>query len=96
MRIVRLVFALLVSLSMAAAVLAYMERQSQQDWIYAQAHSPSTPDRISAYPADTTPETGAIATGNPDAYLQRYYSESEGWTYYNLPQSSSRRLGNDK
>jgi hypothetical protein len=92
MGIVRPVFALVVALSMAAAVLAYMERQSRQDWIQVQGRWPSSPDRNSNYPADTTLDTVRIATGNPDPYLQRYHSHSEGWTYYNLPRFSTHQV----
>jgi hypothetical protein len=91
MRIVRPIFALLVSLSMAAAVLIYMERQARQEWIYVQGRSTASPDQNSNYAADTTPDTVRIATGKTDPYLQRYYSESEGWTYYTLPSYSSGR-----
>ena len=91
MRIVRPIFALLVSLSMAAAVLTYMERQARQEWIYVQGRSTPSPDQNSNYPADTTPDTVRIAAGNTDPYLQRYYSQSEGWTYYTLPSHSSGR-----
>ena len=71
MRIVGPLIALLVALSMAAAVLIYLEREAQPEWSYA--------------PRDTVPDTVRIASGEPDPYHQRYYSESEGWTYYSLP-----------
>jgi hypothetical protein len=77
MRIVRPILALLVSLSMAVAVLTYMERQAQENWVQVRQHGPS----------DTLP----IVTASADPHLQRYYSQSEGWTYYTLPKSSSAR-----
>jgi hypothetical protein len=87
MRIVRPVIVLLVALLIAAAALAYMERQARQEW--ATGHT-------SNYPADTTPDTVRIVTGNPDPYLQCYYSESEGWTYYTLPSDSSARPSGER
>jgi hypothetical protein len=77
MRIVRPILALLLSVSMAAAVLTYMERQAQENWVHVRAHGPS--------------DTLRIAAVNTDPHLQRYYSQSEGWTYYTLPKSSSVR-----
>ena len=79
MRIVRLVFALLVTLSMAAAALTYVQGRTGQDRIYVRGYPGSSP----------SPSSRLIATGSTDPYQQRYYSESEGWTYYTLPSYSS-------
>ena len=79
MRIVGLVLTLLVTLSMAAAALTYVQGRTGQDRIYVQGHPGSSP----------SPSSRLIATGSTDPYHQRYYSESEGWTYYTLPSYSS-------
>ena len=79
MRILGLVFALLVTLSMAAAALTYVQGRTGQDRIYVQGHPRSSP----------SPSSRLTATGNTDPYQQRYYSESEGWTYYTLPSYSA-------
>ena len=79
MRIVGLVFALLVTLSMAAAALTYVQGRTGQDRIYVQGHPSSSP----------SPSSRLTATSSTDPYQQRYYSESEGWTYYTLPSYSA-------
>jgi hypothetical protein len=82
MRSLGLVVALLVTLSMSAAA-------------QAPGHSRSSPDLRSsndfANPATPRADTGQTATGNLDPYLERYYSHSEGWTFYNLPPDSTAR-----
>ena len=67
MRILGLVLALMVTLSLSAA---------------AQASGHSRP-RLE--PSDSGGQAAAI---DPDPSLQRYYSHSEGWTYYNRPRTS--------
>jgi hypothetical protein len=87
MRIVGLVFALLVTLSMSAAAQATDHLRSSPG--HSSYDNPSTP-------RNTKPDTSRTATGNPDPYLQRYYSHSEGWTYYNLPPDSTARPSGDQ
>ena len=95
MRIVGLVFALLVTLSMSAAAQTHVPGYTGQDSTQVQGYRPSAPDpnpyNNFGYPGNTNPDTGQTATRSADPYLQRYYSESEGWTYYTLPKSSSER-----
>jgi hypothetical protein len=86
MRIPGLVFALLVTLSMSAAAQAPGRSRSASDPTHSNAY---------AYPG-TTADTALTAGGNPDPYLERYYSHSEGWTYYNLPPDSSARRRGDQ
>ena len=40
---------------------------------------------------NTESDTAETATAELDPYHQRYYSESEGWTYYTLPSNDSDR-----
>jgi hypothetical protein len=93
MRIIRPVFALFLALSIAAAALIYLQSHSWEDRIYIQGHRPS-PYRMyanSSYRGSTSLQAGRAAPRDPDPYLQRYYSESEGWTYYTLPSYGSGR-----
>jgi hypothetical protein len=100
MRILGLVLTLLVTLSMAAAALTYVQDYTGQNRIYFDGHRPSSPGHgpysNSRYRRDTTPDIGRTVRGNLDPYLQRYYSQSEGWTYYTLPSYSSGRKSDDK
>jgi len=100
MRIPGLVVALLVTLSMSAAAQTYVHGYTRQDGTYVQGYWRSSPDHNPynnySYPGNTNPYTGQTATGDPDKYLQRYYSHSEGWTYYNLPSPSSARKSDDE
>jgi hypothetical protein len=87
MRSLGLAVALLVTfLSMSAAAQATSHRRSSLD---------PSPSR-SGYLGKANPDTAQTATGNPDPYLQRYYSHSEGWSYYNLPPDSSARRSGDE
>jgi hypothetical protein len=76
MRILGLVFGLLATLSMAAAALTYVPGYVGQHRIYVRDWR--------------NPSTARTPAGDPDPHLQRYYSESEGWTYYTLPRSAYR------
>jgi hypothetical protein len=91
MRILGLVSAFLLTLSVAAAALSY--GYTRQDRIYirgnghlSRAHNPYNDTGY------TIPDSGQSATGNRDPHLQRYYSHSEGWTYYNLPRFSAQQV----
>jgi hypothetical protein len=75
MRIAGLVFSSIVTFSVAAMVLTYVPGYVGQDRIYVQGHH-----------GNVQPDSARRATvHNSDSTLQRYYSESEGWTYYTLP-----------
>jgi hypothetical protein len=95
MRILSLVFSFLVTVSVTALALSYVPDYVGQQRIYVQAASDSTPDPkpYRAY-GDTgvaDPDSSATASAELDPYHQRYYSESEGWTYFSLPSDSSSR-----
>jgi hypothetical protein len=89
MRILGLVVALLAAFSMSAAAQTDQHGHMRQDGTNVQGHRRSSP-------GSTSPDTARIATGNPDPYIQRYYSHSEGWTYYTLPSYSSGRKSDDE
>ena len=78
MRIVGLTIALLVTLSQWAAAQATGHSRSRSE----PSHSSSY-----GYPSAKGDSSQAAAI-NPDPDLQRYYSHSEGWTYYNRPRAS--------
>jgi hypothetical protein len=92
MRIVRPLVALLVAFALAAAALRYMQ-DTWQDRIYLQDQRRSSADHNSfrKFLRNTNSERGSRRSWDPDTYAQRYYSESEGWTYYTLPSYSSAR-----
>jgi hypothetical protein len=98
MRMLGLVVGLLVTMSMSAAAQTREQGDTRQDSTYAQGYRPYSPDSSpdSNHPANTHPDTVRTATANADPYLQRYYSETEGWTYYTLPKSSSGRRSDDE
>ena len=75
MRIAGLVFSSIVTFSVAAMVLTYVPGYVGQHRIYVQGHH-----------GNTHPDSArSAAVHHSDSTLQRYYSESEGWTYYTLP-----------
>ncbi len=78
MRIPALVVALLVTLAIPAAAQAPGHSRLSTD---------RSPSKSSGYPGKANADSSQTTTANPDPY--RYYSHSEGWTYYNLPPSSS-------
>jgi hypothetical protein len=98
MRIMVLVFSLLVTLSLAALALTYMPGYLGRP-IYIQGRSAFSSDHQSyhgyGHVRDTNPGTAGTVIGDFDPYHQRYYSESEGWTYYNLPANSGRVRGDE-
>jgi hypothetical protein len=79
MRIVSLVFSFLVTVSLTAMALTYLPRYVGQQRIHVQGRL-----------ASTNPDTARSISAEWDPYHQRYYSESEGWTYYTLPSYSAR------
>jgi hypothetical protein len=99
MRVGVLVLSLLVTLSVAAVALTYLPGYVGQHRIYVQSYRDSSRDHKPyhsyGYLRDTNPDTARAGIGNRDPYRQRYYSESEGWTYYTLPSYSSARQSDD-
>jgi hypothetical protein len=91
MRIIRPLLGLLVALSLAAAALTYLNRNSWQDRIYVSEAISSGHNRHDSpgFLRNPKPFARRAATTPSDPSLQRYYSESEGWTYYTLPSYSS-------
>lgn len=79
MRNAGFVFSFLVTLSLIAMALAYVPGYVGQQRIYV------------GYLGYTDRHTARSAPSDPDPYHQRYYSQSEGWTYYALPSSSASR-----
>ena len=93
MRIVVLVLSFLVTVSVAAMALTYVPRYVGQHRIYVQGRAGSSSDHQPyhsyGYLGTTVPDTARADSGALDPHHQRYYSESEGWTYYALPPDSS-------
>ena len=93
MRILSLVCSFLVTVSLTAMALTYVPGYLGEDRIYVQGRPDSTPDPkpYHAYGSlgNTDPDTARAANDELDPNHQRYYSESEGWTYYTLPSSGS-------
>jgi hypothetical protein len=89
MRIVSLVFSFLVTVSLAAMALTYVPDYVGQQRVHVQSGSDSSPDPQPYHSygsqANTKQDTTQAAIKESDPYHQRYYSESEGWTYYRLP-----------
>ena len=87
MRNAGLVFSFLVTLSLVAAALTYVPGYVGQQRIYVQGHRRSASDdtlyQIARHLASTDRDTARTAP-DPDPYHRRYYSQSEGWTYYAL------------
>jgi hypothetical protein len=86
MRILGLALSLLVTLSISAAAQTAARSRPSPD---------QSPHKAYGY-VDAKADTGRTAARNPDTYLQRYYSHSEGWTYYNLPPDSSAWRSGDR
>lgn len=80
MRFIALVVALLVTTSMSAAAQTYVRGYTRSDGTYVQGHWRSSPDgnpyNNYSYPGNTNPYTGKIATGDANAYVERYYIRS--------------------
>nr|AUN36839.1 hypothetical protein [uncultured bacterium] len=91
MRIMRPLLGLFIAVSLAAAALVYLNRNSWQDRIYVSealstgGNRPHSPGLL----RNPKPFARRAAATPSDPALQRYYSESEGWTYYTLPSYSS-------
>ena len=77
-------FSLLVGLSFAPSVLAdeFVRGTVRRDGAYVQPHWRSSPDGNPynnwSYPGNVNPHTGKVAPGNPNTYLDRYYSRGSG------------------
>jgi hypothetical protein len=95
MRILGLVFALVMTLSMSASAQTHVSGYTRKDGTYVQPHWRSSPDRSPysnySYPGNTNPYTGRTATGRTDTYLERYYTRSGGT--YRVPTYTSGSLG---
>jgi hypothetical protein len=95
MRILSLVCSFLVTVSLTAMALTYVPAYVGEDRIYVQGLPDSTPapKPYHAYgsPENTGPDSARTADGELDPNHQRYYSESEGWTYYTLPSYTAGR-----
>jgi len=93
MRGVGLVLSLLVTVSVAAVALTYVPGYVGQHRIYIQGRLSSSPDATPyhayGYLGKSDADTARAVSADLDPYHQRYYSESEGWTYYALPSGSS-------
>jgi hypothetical protein len=93
MRLVSLVCSFLVTVSLTAVALACVPDYVGQQRIYVDGPDSSS-DHQPYYSygslAEANPDTAQTATGDSDPYHQRYYSESEGWTYYTLRSYSSK------
>jgi hypothetical protein len=74
MRIAGLVFSSIATFSIAAAVLTYVPSYVGQNRIYVHGST-----------ANINSDSSRTDSGNVDPDHQRYYSETEGWTYYTLP-----------
>ena len=93
MRFGSLVFSFLLTLSLTALALFYVPRYIGQQRIYVSGSLNSSPTnqayRSYGYSDHTGPESAPVPLRDSDPSDQRYYSESEGWTYYTLPSYSS-------
>jgi hypothetical protein len=93
MRLASLVFSFLVTLSLTALALTYVPGHIGQQRIHVPGRPDSSPNpqpyRSYGHSGNTNPDSARGANGEFDPYHQRYYSESEGWTYYTLPSYSS-------
>ena len=94
MRIVGLVFSFLVTVSLTATALTYVPDYVGQQRIQVQGSSDSFPGPKPYHSygslGNTNRDTAQAAIEESDPYRQRYYSESEGWTYYSLPADGSQ------
>ncbi|HZN99184.1 MAG TPA: hypothetical protein VFB61_15730 [Gemmatimonadales bacterium] len=88
MRIMALVFSFTVTLSLTALALTYVPAYVGQSRIYVQGSEDSTSVHQAYHSygsSDSASRDSAPASPEPDPYHQRYYSATEGWTYYTLP-----------
>ena len=90
MRIMALVLSFTVTLSLTALALTYVPAYVGQSRIYVQGSEDSTSGHQAYHSygsADSASLDSTPASPEPDPYHQRYYSATEGWTYYTLPAS---------
>ena len=83
MRLVTLVLSFLVILALTGMAMTYVPAYIGQQRIYVQGPQDSTP---AARPYQSY---GYASAADPNH--QRYYSESEGWTWYTLPANGNAR-----
>ena len=59
----------------------HVKGYTKKNGTYVQPYIRSTPDKNPynnySYPGNTNPYTGKVATGNPETYLNRYYSKND-------------------
>jgi hypothetical protein len=77
MRLITLVLSFLVILVLTGMAMTYVPAYVGQQRIYVQGVEDSAPE------ARPYQSYGSVAVSDPNH--QRYYSESEGWTWYTLP-----------
>ncbi len=88
MRILGLVFSFTVTLSLTALALTYVPAYVGQSRIYVEGleDSTSNPQPYHSYgSSDSTSLDSTPGSPESDPNHQRYYSATEGWTYYTLP-----------
>lgn len=88
MRIMGLVFSFTVTLSLTALALTYVPAYVGQSRIHVQGPEDSTAvhQPYHSYGSSDSASLDSTPAGpEPDPYHQRYYSATEGWTYYTLP-----------
>jgi hypothetical protein len=94
MRVATVVLSFLVALSVAAAGLVVIPGYIGQNRIYPEAapddSTPGSRPYRSYGNQQAKPDTVRLAGADSDPNHQRYYSESEGWTYFNLPADDAR------
>lgn len=88
MRILGLVLSFTVTISLTALALTYVPTYVGQSRIYVQGSEDSTSAHQPYHSygsSDSASRDSTPASHEPDPYHQRYYSATEGWTYYTLP-----------
>jgi hypothetical protein len=92
MRLVTLVLSFLVMLVLTGMALTYVPAYVGQSRIYVQGAEDSTPEarpyQSYGYASAGSDTLGQGATASDP---NRYYSQSEGWTYYTLPADGARQ-----
>jgi hypothetical protein len=82
----------LVAQEALAARQVHVRGYYRKDGTYVQPHVRSAPDgnpyNNYSYPGNYNPNTGKVTSGDPDAYLRRYYSKQSSQTHTQAPSSS--------
>jgi hypothetical protein len=95
MRIATVLLSSLVALLVTATALVYIPARIGQNRIYPEAAPDdsmpqSRPYRSYGYQDQPKPDSVRLAGADSDSNPQRYYSESEGWTYFTPPVNHAR------